>query len=229
MTTTTIAITDLAIQGGPGTITLSWTVDDPFIRSQPYLQYDHAEVRRSLTVDMASPEVLSTNAKFTYQNIVGGGETYYYQARAINASGHEGDWCDPVLGTETGAAAVETAWIEITPTYNPNLGGAPSAYTLTGRYKIAGLLAFFQIELLITVLGAATGGPFIVIGEFLAALTTPGVGYREVPGGKVALSVAIFPSTDDTSVHLLNFDGTLPATPTVNELYVVSGVVEIDV
>lgn len=199
MTTSNITITELSTRGGANQINLSWVVQDPHANELDYLRYHHAEIRYSSSISMASPVTLTTSAPgSSYQHLqVLAGATYFYQVRAVNASGQAGEWCDPVAGTELNfdTSAIATPWIDFTPTLAA-VTGALGAHTISGRYKVSGFVGFLTIEFTISAVG--TGASWLRVDDLpepiwqFGTLTAVLAGIFNGGGGNISINPTMF-------------------------------------
>lgn len=212
MATSAITIVELSANGQANQINIQWAVSDPHIGGLPYLQFDHAEVRYSSTVDMASPTTLNENAQVSYSHLqVLPGAEYYYQVRAVDRSGQFGEWSDPVLGAEQGidSSAISTPWTDFTPTIGTG-AGAVGAYTInSARYKQVATTCFFNVDFTVTDIGTAEVYLNVQDVPFEANISTSASAwFDDGSGRKTALSVAIFSQHDGTSdIGFMRYDG----------------------
>lgn len=182
---TAITIISLAAEGSANQIALTWAVEDPNIGGLPYLQFSHAEIRYADNEAMTGAATLTDSAQYAYNHMnLDAGAEFWYQARAVDREGQEGEWCDPVNGQEVSldSGAVASAWDDFSPTIEA-ASGTLTAYTLgTCRQKQAGLLQFFTVDF--TVDNAGTANGLIVKGIPNATQATLSAsGYREVTAG----------------------------------------------
>jgi hypothetical protein len=95
-----ITIVGLQAIGGVSQIVASWSFDDPNAGGLPYLRFKKAEVRYSLSASMSSPVSLGFASTAIVDLPVPRGEQRFYQARAIDQSDQEGEWCGIVPARE---------------------------------------------------------------------------------------------------------------------------------
>jgi hypothetical protein len=239
-----ITITDLTAEGAANQVGLTWSVDDPNIGRLPYLQFSHAEIRYADNEAMTGAVTLSTSVQYAYNhmNLLPGAE-YWYQARAIDYEGQEGEWCDPVNGQENtiDSSAVATPWDDFDISVSAFSGSITSYSAGVCRGKQAALLQFFTIQFTITDHGTA-GEPLIVRGIPNVHPTSHLVscsGYRESNAGspdvwEVDMDLVVHTQTDTTTspsgvqsqLAIWAYDGSNAAGS--NKRYTLTGFFEID-